>query len=115
VESERIHHLHIPRAYDQQIRRARLDNYEQHVESSITTMAGIALADFIYHESVIQEHLELTGYSSPTWRLQRALQNIYGATCLEGESAITAQTCRNNRERNRGLTVFLWEVLDDQG
>ena len=38
-----------------------------------------ALADFIHRESMIQEKLESTGYSSPTWRVQRALQSIHGA------------------------------------
>ena len=86
-----------------------------------------ALADFIYHESVIQERLESTGYSSATWRLQRALQSIYGATCLQGESAVTAPPFfkharrgvtdfwGDNQERHQEPTVFLWEYLDDQG
>ena len=85
----------------------------------------LALADFIYHESVIQERLESTGYSSPTWRLQRALQNIHGATCVQGESAVTAPPFfkhagrrvtdfwGDNQERHQGPTVFL--RLDDQG
>ena len=42
-----------------------------------------ALADFIHYESTIHEKLESTGYSSPTWRLQRALQSIHGAACVQ--------------------------------
>ena len=79
----------------------------------------LALADFIHHESVIQERLESTGYSSQTWRLQRALQNIHGVTCVQGESAVTAPPFFNyagrgvtdfwgdNQERHQGPTVFL--------
>ena len=107
------------------IRRARLDDYERHVESHITTMEGIGIS--IHDESTIQEKLEATGYSSPTWRLQRALQSTYGAVCVQGESAVTAPPFFKHAGRGatnfwgdsrgwqREPTIFLWEALDDQG
>ena len=49
----------------------------------------------------MQQKLELSGYSSPAWRLQRALQGIFGATCLQGESAITAPPFFRHRQRER--------------
>ena len=36
------------------------------------------------------EELEEAGYRSPTWALLRALQQINGATRIEGEAAMSA-------------------------
>ena len=86
-----------------------------------------ALADFIHRESMIQEKLESTGYSSPTWRVQRALQSIHGAVCVQGESAVTAPPFfkhagrggtnfwGDSRSWQEEPTVFLWDSLDEQG
>ena len=72
----------------------------------------------------MQEKLEMSGCSSPIWRLQRALQGIFGATYLQGESAITAPPLFSSAGRgevhfwgnsHRRPKVFLWEALDDQG
>ena len=87
----------------------------------------LALADFIHNESMMQEKLESLGYSSPTWRLLRALQSIHGAVCVHGESAVTTPPFFKHAERGatnfwgnsrgwkREPTVFLREALDDQG
>jgi len=86
-----------------------------------------ALADFIHDEVTIQEKLESKGYSSPTWRLLRALQSIHGAVCVQGESAVTAPPFFKHAGRGatnfwgdsqgwqKEPTIFLWEALDEQG
>ena len=68
-----------------------------------------ALAVFIHRESMIQEKLESTGYSSPTWRVQRALQSIHGAVCVQGESAVTAPPFF--KHAGRGETNF-WGTVE---
>ena len=51
------------------------------------TNAG-ELARFLSSEIKYQNSLETQGYRSPTWRLLRALQNVHGATTVQGESAV---------------------------
>jgi hypothetical protein len=48
------------------------------------------LSALIRKEGEQQERLEVRGYRSPTWRLLRALQSLFSAVQLQGESAITA-------------------------
>ena len=66
-------------------------------------------------------------FSSPTWRLLRALQSIHGAVCVQGESAVTAPPFFKHAGRGatnfwgdsqgwqKEPTIFLWEALDEQG
>ncbi len=80
------------------------------------------LKAFIRKEGEQQEHLEARGYRSPTWRLLRALQSLFSAVQLQGESAVTAPPFFPSAGRGatkfwgeeQGPTVFLWESLGDK-
>ena len=60
-----------------------------------------AIADFIHHESTIQEKLESTEYSSLTYRLQRVLQSIHGAACVQGNPRLQRRHSSNMQEEER--------------
>ena len=107
------------------------------LDNSWTVMSGIwhhlqaqnkatntgELARFLSSEIKYQNSLETQGYRSPTWRLLRALQNVHGATTVQGESAVSAPPFFQTAGRGDakfwgdvdGPTVFLWEGLDDLG
>jgi hypothetical protein len=59
---------------------------------------------FIRKEGEQQERLEVRGYRSPTWRLLRALQSVFSAVQLQGESAVTAAPFFSSA--GRGTTRF---------
>jgi hypothetical protein len=50
----------------------------------------LALLRLIYEETHHQTLLEASGYRSPTWCILRALQTIFQANVVVGESTITA-------------------------
>ncbi len=70
-----------------------------------------------------QERFEAMGYRSPTWRLSRALQSLFSAVQLQGESAVTAPPFFPSAGRGatrfwgkkQGPTIFLWESLGEEG
>ena len=70
-----------------------------------------------------QECFEAMGYRSPTWRLLRALQSLFSAVQLQGESAVTAPPFFPSAGRGttrfwgkkQGPTIFLWESLGEEG
>jgi hypothetical protein len=70
-----------------------------------------------------QERFEAIGYRSPTWRLLRALQSLFSAVQLQGESAVTAPPFFPSAGRGatrfwgkkQGPTIFLWESLGEEG
>src|SRR6056300_1387261 len=63
-----------------------------------------ALADFIHDEVTIQEKLESKGYSSPTWRLLRALQSIHGAVCVQGNQRLQRHLSSSMQEEERRIS-----------
>ncbi len=70
-----------------------------------------------------QECFEAMGYRSPTWRLLRALQSLFSAVKLHGESAVTTPPFFPSAGRGatrfwgkeQGPTIFLWESLGEEG
>jgi hypothetical protein len=70
-----------------------------------------------------QECFEAMGYRSPTWRLLRALQSLFSAVQLQGESVVTVTPFFPSAGRDatrfwgkkQGPTIFLWESLDEEG
>jgi hypothetical protein len=70
-----------------------------------------------------QERLETMGYRSPTWRLLRALNSLFSAAQLQGESAVSAPPFFPSAGRGttrfwgkrQGPTIFLWESLGEKG
>ena len=84
---------------------------------------GKDMRAFIREEVNYQEQIEADGYRSPSWRILRALQKVYEAEQLQGESAVTAppffrSAGRGERVfwgREQGPTVFVWESLDAEG
>jgi hypothetical protein len=81
------------------------------------------LSVLIRTEGEQQERLEVRGYRSPTWRLLRALQSLFSAVQLQGESAVTAPPFFLSAGRGttrfwgteQGPTIFLWESLGEEG
>ena len=94
-----------------------------HHLSKCTLRREKELRALIYQEVNYQNQVEAEGYRSPTWRMLRALQEVHGATRLQGESAVTAPPFFANAGRGKevfwgssdGPTVFLWESLDEDG
>jgi hypothetical protein len=70
-----------------------------------------------------QECFEAMGYQSPTWTLLRALQSLFSAVRLQGESAVTAPPFFPSAGRGatrfwgkkQGPTIFLWQSLGEEG
>jgi hypothetical protein len=70
-----------------------------------------------------QDRFEAMGYRSPTWRLLRALQSLFSAVQLQGESSVTASPFFPSAGRvatrfwgkKQGPTIFLWESLGEEG
>ena len=104
METERIHHLHILRAYVQQIRRVKLDDYERHVESPITTVAGIGVSTGGLHPSRVGETgaaridgIKLTNMEA-TEDVARHLRRDMLAKEVCGYSATVLQSCKARRD-----------------
>ena len=100
------------RAYVQQIMRARLDDYEQHVKSSITMMAGIGVSTCGFHLPQVGDTgivridgIQLTNMEAP----EGAAEHSRG----EGESAITAPPFF--KHAGRGATDFVGTVESGTG
>jgi hypothetical protein len=81
------------------------------------------LKTLIRAEVAQQECFEAMEYRSPTWRLLRALQSLFSAVQLQGESAVTAPPFFPSAGRGairfwgkeQGPTIFLWESLGEDG
>ena len=77
------------------------------------------LLRLIYEETHHQTILEASGYRSPTWCILRALQAIFQANVVVGESTITAAPFFEGAGRpsksfwgpQQGRRVILWESL----
>jgi len=81
-----------------------------------------ALVTTIRKETKRTKKLEEAGYRSPTWTVLRALQQIIGATRIEGEAAMSAPPFFQSAGRGdllfwgekEGPTVVIWESLSKQ-
>ena len=100
VETERIYHLHIPKAYVQQIRRAGLDDHERHVESPITMVAGIGVGTCGLHPPRVGETgaaridgIQLTNMEATEDAAGHLRRDMF-ARGVRGYSATVLQTCR---------------------
>jgi hypothetical protein len=77
------------------------------------------LLRLIYEETHHQNVLEASGYRSPTWCILRALQSIFQANVVVGESIISAAPFFEGAGRpskpfwgpQQGRRVILWESL----
>jgi len=77
------------------------------------------LLRLVYEETHHQNILEDSGYKSPTWYILLALQSIFQANVVVGESTITAAPFFEGAGRpsksfwgpQQGRRVILWESL----
>ena len=89
------------------------ERWEGHEQALITT---------IRKETKRTEELEEAGYRSPTWALLRALQQINGATRIEGEAAMSAPPFLQSAgpgdllfwRKSERPTVIIWESPSEQ-
>ena len=73
----------------------------------------------IQEEVKYRELLEAMGYQSAKWKVLLALQGVFSAVQLQGESSVTATPSFPNTRKGttsfwcneQGLTVFLWDSL----
>jgi hypothetical protein len=94
-------------------------NHLRHKRGENKSGLGTLIREEVGH----QEHLEATGYRSPTWKVLRALQSLLSAVQLQEESAVTAPPFFPGAGRGttrswgneQGPTVFLWECLGEEG